>query len=348
MRILFHAYNTSCQTESGGVQVRMRKIKSLLEKEGIQVDLFNPYETKLNEYDILHLFMLKEENSELIRIAKNLGLKVVMSSIINTEPITFGVKIRRMLQPIGNRFGFYTKNQLLYQLLHEVDYIISETPEEQRYIQKLFDVDENNISIVPNGVEEFVDSADEIYKILGKECRYVMQVGRADENKNLLNVIKAVKGADYDLVIVGGRHVYDTEGYFERCVKEAEECNNIHFVGWLKAGSRELASAYRNAQTVIMPSYNETFGLAASEAAIAGCNVCLSNTLPILDFDVFDRNLTFDPSNVDEIRGVLDRAMSTPKNEIVRNKAVETFSWKSIIEKHIDIYNNCFGRNGRS
>ncbi len=338
MKILFHAYNTCCQTESGGVQVRLRKIKSLLEKEGVQVDLFNPYETKLNEYDILHLFMLKEENSELIRIAKNQGLKLVLSSIVNTGRSSLGVSIRKILQPIGNRLDFYSKDQLNYQMLHDVDYIISETPEEQQYIQKLYDVDDKKICVVPNGVEDFVDSADEIYKILGKKCRYVMQVGRADENKNLLSVIRAVKGAEYDLVVVGGRNVFDTGGYYNRCVKEAEGCDNIHFVGWLKAGSKELASAYRNAQTLIMPSYHETFGLAASEAAIAGCNVCLSKTLPILDFEVFDRNLTFDPSNVDEIRKVLDRAMSTPKNKIVRNKAIETFSWNRIIEEHIEIY----------
>lgn len=346
MKILFHAYNTCCQTDSGGVQVRLRKIKSLLEKKRIQVDLFNPYETKLSEYDVLHLFMLKEETLGLISVAKRQGLKVVASSITTICPYSLRISIKRLLQPVLNKIGFYTDDQNLYHLFQQVDHIIAETPEEKHYIQRLYNVENQNISVVPNGVEELVDSADEIYKILGKECRYFMQVGRADENKNLINVIKAVKGAEYDLVIVGGRHPLDSGEYFDRCVKEAEGCNNIHFIGWLKAGSRELASAYRNAQAVIMPSYQETFGLVALEAAMAGCNVCLSKTLPILDFNVFDRNITFDPRNVDEIRGVLDRAMTTPKNEIIRKKAIETFSWESVIDKHIDIYKKCLNQNG--
>lgn len=348
MKILFHAYNTCCQTESGGVQVRVRKIKSLLEQKGIQVDLFNPYESKLSDYDILHLFMLKEETAGLIRTAKHQGLKVVASSITTIYPYSLRITIKRVLQPVLNKIGFYTDDQSIYHLFHDVDYIISETPEEKRYIQRLYNVDNQSIGVVPNGVEELVESSNEIYNILGKKCRYVMQVGRADKNKNLINVIKAVKGAEYDLVVVGGSHASESKDYFERCINEAEGCNNIHFIGWLKAGSRELASAYRNAQAVVMPSYQETFGLVALEAAMAGCNVCLSNTLPILEFDVFDNNFTFAPGNVEDIRKALDKAMGTPRNEIVKKKAIETFSWKSIIEKHIDIYQKLLSGNGRS
>ena len=348
MKIVFHAYNTCCQAESGGVQVRLRKIKSLLEEKGIQVDLFNPYETKLSDYDILHLFMLKEETSEMARNAKRQGLKVVASSITTIYPFSLRISIKRLLQPFLNKLGFYTWDQHLHSLYHQVDHIIAETPEEKRFIQRLYNVDNRNISVVPNGVEELEDSADEIYKILGKKCRYVMQVGRADVNKNLINVIKAVKGAEYDLVVVGGRHPLDSGVYFDQCVKEAEGCDNIHFIGWLKAGSKELASAYRNAQAVVMPSYQETFGLVALEAAMSGCNVCLSKTLPILEFNVFDRNFTFDPRNVNEIRTVLDRAMVTPHNDLTRKRAIETFSWESIIEKHIKIYNNLLAENDRS
>ena len=54
MKVLFQAYNTCCQTESGGVQVRVRKIKQLLENRGIYVDFFSPFSTKIKDYDVLH------------------------------------------------------------------------------------------------------------------------------------------------------------------------------------------------------------------------------------------------------------------------------------------------------
>lgn len=86
MKVLFQAYNTCCQTESGGVQVRVRKIKQLLENRGIQVDFFSTFNTKIKDYDVLHIFSLKEESLGIVKIAKKEGLKVVISPIVNTTP----------------------------------------------------------------------------------------------------------------------------------------------------------------------------------------------------------------------------------------------------------------------
>ena len=84
MRVLLHAYNTCCQNLAGGVQNRIRKICALLVQRNIIAELFNPYQHKIDDFDILHIFMLKGETLSLMRLAKNRGLKIVLSSIINT------------------------------------------------------------------------------------------------------------------------------------------------------------------------------------------------------------------------------------------------------------------------
>ena len=168
MKILFHAYNTCCQTESGGVQVRIRKIKRLLENKGFQVDFFNPYTTRLIDYDILHLFMLKEETASLVETARTLGLKIVLSSIVTVYPYNYRHLIKKTLQPFMNYLGFFSRYQNERAILRDVDHIIAETPQEMRYIYSRYDINQSKISVIPNGVDAFVESGNEIYKLLHK------------------------------------------------------------------------------------------------------------------------------------------------------------------------------------
>lgn len=339
MKVLFHAYNTCCQTESGGVQVRVRRIKELLESIGIQVDLFNPYETDIRDYDVVHIFMLTLESENIIRCAKTLGKKVVLSSIINVNNYRKARRNRKIL-PILCRLGVRPVDSVLTTAINMCDVVIAETPAEARHINWSFGYPLEKIKIIPNGCDEIDVAGDEIYGLIGGKKRYVLQVGRIDANKNLLNVIKAVKGADYDLVVIGGQYAAGSSSYLDECKKESYGCQNIHFLGWLPAGSVELRSAYINAQALVVPSYQETFGLVILEGAMAGARVCLSNTLPILEFGVFDKEYTFSPENVDEIRVVLNKAMAAPRDESLRLRVKEFFSWDRIAKEHIEIYNN--------
>ena len=113
---------------------------------------------------------------------------------------------------------------------------------------------------------------------------------------------------------------------------------NVHFLGWFEPNSDMLLSAYQNSRAVVMPSKSETFGMVAIEAAMAGTHVCLSNNLAILDFGVFKKEFTFDSSNPRSIRKVLDLAVNTPKDDIVKKAASRVFSWSRIIDEHINTY----------
>lgn len=343
MKILFHAYNTCCQTQSGGVQVRIRKIKSLLEERGIQVDFFNPYTTDIRDYDVVHVFMLTLESEPFISCAKTLGKKVVLSSIVNLDKYNSAKRNHKIL-PVLCRLGLRPTDSVLYQAIHKCDRIIAETPAESRHLQKCFEIPNNKITLIPNGCDEVAKASDAIFDLIANRKKYVVQVGRIDPNKNLMNVIKAVRGADYNLVVIGGEYAGNKSNYIEKCKKEAEGLDNVFFLGWLPAASAELASAYSNAQALILPSYQETFGLVAIEAAAYGTHVCLSNTLPILEYDVFDKNLSFNPNNPTEIRKVLDKVMVTPQNMERTQKIIDFFNWDRLIDLHIDLYKQCLNK----
>lgn len=340
MKVLLHAYNTCCQTESGGVQVRIRKIKSLLEAAGVEVDFFSPFKTRLKEYDVLHVFGLHAETERLISCAKTLGLKVVLSSIVNiSHRRAMSIRNTLVMKKFLNVLGVYTLESAMYSALNNCDIIIAETHAEARFINKYYKIPYYRIQIIPNGVDDIGLTSENITDITGIMGKYVLQVGRIDENKNLLNTIKAIAGTDIKLIVVGGPFAVSKSKYYDACRKAADGNENIRFLGWLKSGSEELYTVYQNAHVVVVPSFQETFGLVCVEGAMAGAHVCMSKTLPILEYGVFDYRLTFNPNSPKEIRNAIELALSLPKDTVVKNKVKNCFSWDKVIVEHIKIYN---------
>lgn len=67
----------------------------------------------------------------------------------------------------------------------------------------------------------------------------------------------------------------------------------------------------------------------------------MSNTLPILEYNVFDPSLCFSPNSLDEIKTAVTKAMKMDKLDNSYNKLiVKTFSWKRIIDEYLMIYEN--------
>lgn len=335
MKVLFQSYPTCCQNKAGGVQTRIRKIYSLLKERNVKVDYFSTFETDLRNYDVLHIFMLGFENRGLVRCAKQLGLKVVLSSIVG---IGEGKKLR--ISSLLNKLGIPTLYKYNLEILQMVDSIIVESQKESDYIQKYYKINSEKIYIIPNGIDVPDLSAINSERIenLPKD-KYILQIGRFDANKNQINVIKAVKGTDLNIVFIGGADETDSSDYFNKCKKEAEGCSNITFMGWLSHVDSRFVSALNHAHALILPSYFETFGLVALEGAIVGAEVCLSNTLPLNDFDIFDKSLSFSPSSIEDIRNTLYEVIKRPRTTILQKKVESYFSWDRIINMHLDIYN---------
>lgn len=332
MKIVFHSYNTCCQNDAGGVQNRLRKIASLLKDRGFQVELFNPFETKLQKGDILHIFMLSLDNASLIQYAKRMGVKIVMSTII---PL-IGERKLKMYKAMS-----FLPSQTTYKLNRKslllCDALITESQQEGDFIIRNYGVDRTRICQIPNGVDIGSHSGDEIYERIGGKKQYVLQVGRFDANKNQLNVIRALKGTGVNVVFIGGAEK-SSSCYYDECVKEAEGFDNFHFLGWIDSKSEVLDSAYSHADTVILASHFETFGLTAIEGASKGAKVIFSNKLPIHDYPEFRDCLCFNPSNVTEIKEAIIKSLTLPHPENLQERVINGFSWKSVIDKHIELY----------
>lgn len=332
MKVIMHGYNTCCQNKAGGVQTRIRKIASLLEERGVEVELFNPFETDIASCDVLHVFQLDIEKFGLIRCAKQLSKKVVMSAVvpINEKGKMFLYKYLRWLP-------LMTTYKVMYRSLQLTDCVIVETQAEADFLHSIYSVPYSKMEVIPNGFEINSYKGNDIFETIGKKSDYILQVGRFDGNKNQLNVIRALRDTMIDVVFIGGAD-HTNQNYYSRCVKASDGYENIHLLGWLPKDSSVLQSAYANAKLVILPSHFETFGLVALEGGIAGANLALSNTLPILCYSSFKDCPTFNPDNIDQMRDVIVKAFSKPKDNKLKESIINEFNWDGIIDNHITIY----------
>lgn len=332
MKVLVQCYDTAFQNMAGGVHSRIERTVSALKSEGIQAEYFDKFRTNVTDYDILHVFKLDVGSLGLMRYAKSKGLKIVLSSIVTLEKpyvVDFYYYVRKI--PI------MTTYKLLFQMCEISDAVITETKREAEFMEKHYRVSAEKIKVIPDGVDVNVSDSMKIYDILGKKCDYVLEVARFDENKNQLNVIKALKNSPIEVVFIGGADGINKD-YYDKCLREADGAENIQFLGWQDSKSEILQSAYANAKVVIVPSYHETFGLSLVEGIMAGANIVASGTLPILEYDALRGCITCNPSDVRDIRNKVEMAGSKDSDMKMIDEVRKTFSWKTVAESHKQLY----------
>jgi len=162
-------------------------------------------------------------------------------------------------------------------------------------------------------------------------------VGQMRPYKGLKVLLEAVKGLDAELWVVGdGPDRFKYEDYAQRL-----KLNSVRFYGAVP--DDVLKRMYLSSDVLVLPSIskNEAFGLVTLEAAAAGCAVVASD-LPGLRDVVEDFGLLVKPKDPHGLR----EALLTLKDSSVRakyagmgKKAVMKYSWSSVAEEYVNIYN---------
>jgi D-inositol-3-phosphate glycosyltransferase len=180
------------------------------------------------------------------------------------------------------------------QLLKEAERVIAATPAELAQMQWLYRVDGGNVSIIPPGVDVhhfYPRSLAEAKARIGvpPEMQMLLFVGRIEPLKGLETLFRAVailraQGVcdcrKMCLSIVGGDPsdnpaVRNTE--MERLKALRAELGIADLVTFLGAQDQDaLPDYYAAAETVIMPSHYESFGMVALEAMACGAPVIAS------------------------------------------------------------------------
>lgn len=179
------------------------------------------------------------------------------------------------------------------------------------------------IVVTPNGIDEIFFRPGPRTESYG---RYVLYAGNDFPHKNVQGVLAAFEllrknDPELRLVITGAkfRSLHGREG--------------VQFTGFVTI--EDLAALYRGAQVVLLPSFEEGFGLPALEAMAAGTPVVVSNIPALLEV-TGEAALHADPHSAESIAAAVERILRDDalRAELRRRgpEQARRFTWRRCAE----------------
>jgi len=277
--VLVHAPSTAFQSPGGG-ENQLVQTGRYLEARGVEVRPFSPWTDRLDRAKLLHLFGMSREGLQLAKLARAKGIPVVLSPICWIEPRAMAALASDRIGRLANRAKWRLKALMprlpswRRDLLRVADIILPNSRAEGDQLVRWFGADLGKIRAVPNGVEERFAHADPTaFRQAYGPGEFVLYVGRIEPRKNVLGLVEGVRPTGLPLVLIGDA-LPGCEGYAARCRRAG-----AGFLRWLPRVDHDdpmLESAYAAARVLALPSWFETPGLVALEAALAGTAVVIT------------------------------------------------------------------------
>lgn len=210
---------------------------------------------------------------------------------------------------------------------------------------RLLDFDPDRIRVIYPGVADayFTASARTM------ERPYVLYVGSIEPRKNLGALLNAWHGLRpsvreaYDLVIAGPPG-WDYEKTMARLRAGG---NGVRYLGYV--AESELPGLFAAAAVFAYPSLYEGFGFPVAQAMAARVPVLTSNVSSLPEIAAAGAVLV-DPRSEDEIRGGLDRLLTSPslRATLARHGAARAaeFRWDVNARKSLEFFHAAAGHSG--
>lgn len=285
----------------------------------------------VERYNLIHAYTLFTDGNCARKLSKEYGIPYVVA-IRNTDVNDFfklmphlrkrGVDIMRDASAIFFLSQVYKKQ-------------VFEKYIPQKYKSEL----EKKVYIIPNGIDEFwIENTPMLKKKNQKNKEiHLIYAGKINKNKNIPTIQEAVsilnkEGFNTSLTVVG--NIEDSKEFD----KIQTDKNTVCFSARPK---ESLINLYRENDIFVMPSFKETFGLVYAEAMSQGLPVIYSKGQGF-DGQFPEGEVGFhvkseSPEDLcDKIKKIM---LSYDKLSIKAMKLTKKFSWTSITEKYVELYN---------
>lgn len=341
MRVLFFNYPSSFQ-DIGGGEIFLIKLKEYLEQRGIEVKLFDMWNDKIENFDILHIFCSVKDCLGVVKVAKMRGIKVVITPVFwstwKRALFSYGSFRERMLLLLrhSTKFFFPSFPSDRRELLILSDVVSPNSEMEKDQVRRLFSIPESKIKVIFNGVDRrFTKGNPEYFRSKMGLDKFILSVGRIEPRKNQLRLIRASQTFKYPLVLIGDP-VSGYEEYYETCRREAT--STTRFIKGFSHEDPLLASAYAASELFVLPAWFETPGLAALEAAVAGTRLAVTRDGSTPEF--FRHYVEyFNPMSPKDMDRAVSRALEKPKTSSLQQHILDHFTWEKNVTNAIHIYN---------
>jgi glycosyltransferase involved in cell wall biosynthesis len=322
---------------NGGVRTQVQQTAAHLHELGVQVEFISPWTTTL-DIDLAHIFVSGPGTLAITNRFKELDIPVVVSPVFYSNrsagTISKSLKLEKTLGLFGS--GIRSDFGIKAEVCALADLLLPNTSEEADLITKGFGVDPEKINIVPNGVEDrFQNGEPQLFTEQYDLKDFVLFVGQAGApRKNVKALLEVAGDIDSHIVIIGS--LFDDE-YGDQCRSLAKRAGNVTFIKTIDHDSELLASAYAACHTFVLPSYYETPGIAAMEAALTGARIVITEKGGTKDY-FQDFALYINPESTSSIKTGVNSSLNKEKDEVLRTHILDHYTWDKVADQTLKAY----------
>ena len=238
------------------------------------------------------------------------------------------------------------------RIIDSADSLVVSTHIEKDDISKLYQVNGTPIEVIPPGVNTNLFQPTDTHiarqNLNLPDRRTILYVGRIEPLKGLDILLRAIAllndGAGANLIIVGGSLEKDAE--LERLNALANNLGISDIVTFIGSVDQEhLPNYYSAADVFVLPSWYESFGLAALEAMSCGTPVVVSRVGGLTTFVEHGKTGYLVPWRCPEaFARSLEVLLENPPlrkamGSAARNKA-QSLNWTAMVSELLACYNN--------
>ncbi|SEH45432.1 Glycosyltransferase involved in cell wall bisynthesis [Halopenitus malekzadehii] len=345
--VQFTRFPLSIGSDVEGEEIPYKQIKS---PTGILTMLFDRFELALKlrrhfrqtDYDIVHFHVPFVANI-LIHIYPTIRSRAAYTAHVGEEDIRFGLSREGLISYLLSIFS---------PDLHLMRRAAASSVLNERLAEEL---PLNDIEIIPNGVDvtEYTPENTNLVDVrseFGIETPFVLFVGTITPRKGpdiLLDAIKILDEngtiGEFSFVFAGNQEI---EKEFTAELEERAEnlTTEIHFPGFVTL--EELKALYASCDIFTLPSHEEGMPMVVTEAMASKSPIVATNVSGIPEQVYEEENGYLVPPDdsiylADKIGYLInDKDKRIQMGEKSRKFTIDEFSWESIAEKYLILYNS--------
>lgn len=352
MTILFAAPQ-SVSVVSGGLRRQMLETAASLERLGYKIHFLSPEQeiTNLN-MDLIHFFGAHPEHYATLNLLQSSKIPTVLSPVFFSRRSGDSLSALIRFQDLLSRTPLLSLSELQMRkkACELASHLLPNTKNEGQLISSAFQISKTKMTVVPNGANtsRFLNSTPALFHSKYPYRDFILYVGDLTaERKNVHRLILAYKSLKHTnptvppLVLAGS---LGDSRYAEKIKSELSKNDSIHWIGEISHEDPLLSSLYKAASVFVLPSYFETPGIAALEAALAGCYIVITRHGGTTEY--FENFATYiEPHSIESIEIGLSNALKNIDNperaqisEKLSDKIVQEFDWDSVARQTAVVY----------
>ncbi|MEP6747752.1 MAG: glycosyltransferase family 4 protein [Bacteroidota bacterium] len=346
-------------TSKGGDTIQVFQTAAHLAGYNISVDIkLTNEKIQYGQYDLLHFFNITRPADILYHIRKaekpffvstilidyseydkyhRKGFAGLLFRFLTADGIEYLKTISRWISGrdklMSMEYLWRGQRSTITEILKHAALLLPNSDSEYKRLIQQYTCGTDHI-VVPNGVDTGLFSYN---NKIEKDPRLILCVARVEGVKNQVNLIRALKNTNFNLVIIGAVALNQTS-YYQTCRDIAT--GNIHFIEHLP--QEELVSYYQKAKVHVLPSWFETTGLSSLEAAVMGCNIVISDKGDTREYFGSDA-IYCDPGSPESIYDTVEKAAALSNNGSLQKKIRAHYSWEQATIRTMEAYKRVKG-----